>query len=221
MKRFLQNFLILLLGLQTMTASLKAQNADNPNAATNPTILNAPAPPTPPNPPAPATQPNGNDDDHPPVRIGPTGIHVGGRNPVDIEAPNFGHNAFVSPGISVVMIVLISIVTPFLFLLLVIVIFFYARVRRQRLLHETLRAMIDKGVPIPPELITGPAQGIRKRADWDLRLGLVLVALGIGLLTLLGSHFGKGPGWIPVLLGIAFLAVWFIEKKQNKDTTNK
>jgi len=101
--------------------------------------------------------------------------------------------------------------------------FFYFRHRRNKMLHETLRAMIDKGVPIPPELLAAPQQNAPPRPRNDLRMGLVLIAIGFGL-----SSFIPGPerkfGFIPLFIGLAFvisfLIAWKMEQKK-KDQPGK
>lgn len=93
-----------------------------------------------------------------------------------------------------------------------------ARLKRNRMLHETVRMMIEKGQPIPPELLQPQETARRPRSD--LRTGLVLVAIGIGLCGLglsIGSDKAKisGLGLIPILMGVAFLIAWKIEAKRS------
>jgi len=97
----------------------------------------------------------------------------------------------------------------------------YFRARKQKQLHETLRAMIEKGVPIPPELLRSPTPaGDASEADRDdprtaLRQGLFLVALGVGICVwlLIKSSDSWGLGFIPFLIGVSFLAEWRLEKR--------
>jgi hypothetical protein len=88
--------------------------------------------------------------------------------------------------------------------------------RRERMRQETLRAIVEKGIEIPPDLVArrgGPA--------CDLRRGLVLVGAGVGLSVLfavaqLDRQLGSGLwtiGLIPMLMGAGFLAVWRIETR--------
>lgn len=94
----------------------------------------------------------------------------------------------------------------------------YFRHRKNKMLHETVRAMVDKGVPIPPEMFKKTEHefmehaGI-KRPRNDLRSGLVLTGLGTGLVLFIGK-----PGWIVLFLGIAFLVIGFLKigKEDNK-----
>jgi hypothetical protein len=97
----------------------------------------------------------------------------------------------------------------------------YFRARKQKQLHETLRAMIEKGVPIPPELLRAPTPALdASEAERDdprtaLRQGLFLVALGVGIgaWLLIKSSDSWGLGFIPFLVGLSFLAEWRLEKR--------
>jgi hypothetical protein len=85
----------------------------------------------------------------------------------------------------------------------------YFRHRKNMMLHETVRAMVDKGVPIPPEMFQKTERDIAERdkpddkhPHSDLRNGLLLTGIGIGVVMLCGR-----PGWIIVFLGVAFLLI--------------
>lgn len=163
--------------------------------------------------------------DHTPVRIDGTGIHVGGPDPVDIGFDLRGgpgmNNGLPNPGgfgnggipMGAVVISIIAIIIPFACLVAIVGCFFYFRFRRNRMLHETLRQMIDKGVPIPPELIVPPGRMVRRKTWSDFRSGLVMLAVGFGAVIFLGRL-----GWIAVFVGLAFLITWLVEKKDNPDS---
>ncbi len=95
------------------------------------------------------------------------------------------------------------------------VILFY-RHRRNLALHKTLAAMIDRGVPIPPELLQ-PETPVQKEPRDDLRGGLVLVGVGLGLIFfLLALHnHAWGVGFIPLMIGIGRLIAWKLVKKNG------
>jgi hypothetical protein len=85
------------------------------------------------------------------------------------------------------------------------------------MLHDTLRLMIEKGQPIPPELLQ-PAEP-QRRTNCDLRRGLIWSGVGVGLaVSLLVKHDEDVP-WplalIPLLIGVAFLITWKIESNKN------
>jgi hypothetical protein len=92
------------------------------------------------------------------------------------------------------------------------------RIRRSRQLHETIRLMVEKGQPIPPELLQ--SQDPPRRPRSDLRTGLVLVSVGIGSILFFYGVGGNtanvwGLGLIPLLMGLAFLITWKIESNKN------
>ena len=89
------------------------------------------------------------------------------------------------------------------------------RLKRARLLHETLRLMIEKGQPIPPELLQSP-DGLRRPRN-DLRNGLVFISIGLGLgVVLLTEQTHDWPmALIPLLIGVALLLTRKLEHKAN------
>jgi hypothetical protein len=159
------------------------------------------------------------DEDHPPVRIDETGVHVGGPNPVDINVPDFKHS-HLSRDVTGIIAILSTFGMPVMIILVV----FYFKHRRNKMAHETLRAMIEKGVPMTPELVAevrGQGCGIsgEKRTRSRLTPGLILTGLGLALL--MGEHrYDNRGGWILVFMGVAFLIVWFVEgRSQNNGQT--
>jgi hypothetical protein len=103
----------------------------------------------------------------------------------------------------------------------------YFRARKQKQLHETLRVMIEKGVPIPPELLRPPVTPgevpeAQKPEDprAALRQGLFLIAvgLGVGLWLWIKSSNSWGLGFIPLLIGVSFLAEWRIERTDSSNS---
>ena len=102
-------------------------------------------------------------------------------------------------------------------LVLVVWIVVIFRLRKTRQVHETLRLMVEKGADIPTELIA-PA----RQRNVDLRRGLLMVFGGIGYMLFMGllaafvpdAINGLGVGLIPLFIGIGYLLVWRIEKRQ-------
>jgi hypothetical protein len=69
-----------------------------------------------------------------------------------------------------------------------------------------LRALIEKGASLPPELLVPPAP-----AKADLRRGLVLVGAGLGLMAMLATMADHGvwtAGLLPLLMGAGYLLTW-------------
>lgn len=120
------------------------------------------------------------------------------------------------------------------FLAAVIIVPIYFRHRDRAAMHETLRAAFDKGVPLPPDLITTLQSNMSSRSmptrEGDLRRGIVLVGVGIGVAILgYGLWYGlssvddtaaaitgactAGAGAIPGLIGVAYLILWATKSK--------
>ncbi len=157
----------------------------------------------------------------PEVHIGPDGIHIGGPNPASVNVPGHG---FGGPNFLEVVLVMFAILVPFATLAGIFGLFLYFRYRRNKMLHDTLRAMIEKGVPIPPELLAPPSvqpfatQRMSRKRN-DLRTGLVWTAIGLGVtFCFIASQSHAWPlGFIFVLVGVAFLITW---KLDQKDASN-
>jgi hypothetical protein len=85
------------------------------------------------------------------------------------------------------------------------------RSRSEKVRHETMRLMIEKGLAVPPGLLA-----TQKRTFSDLRRGTVLLAAGVGLgvaLLLAGQEDVAGFALIPALVGIGYLVVSRLERK--------
>lgn len=159
------------------------------------------------------------DSGQPPVRIDETGIHVGGPNPVDINVPNLSRLRGTT-GVKD-LDGIFAIVGTFGMPVFIILIVFYFKNRRNKMAHETLRAMIEKGMPVTPELVA-QIKGNGVSAAWEGRTssgrllpGLVLAGVGTALL-IADSGRGKG-GWIVLFIGVAFLIVWAVERKNQNN----
>jgi hypothetical protein len=85
---------------------------------------------------------------------------------------------------------------------------------KARSLHRTVRMMVEKGQPVPPELFAVPHSPAKARSD--MRRGVVLMAVGLGIIVFLGAIAGWDEGvWafgmIPFLMGAGYLTVWKLE----------
>jgi Domain of unknown function (DUF6249) len=102
--------------------------------------------------------------------------------------------------------------------LIVAAIMFFSYLR-SRSLHRTVREMVEKGQPVPPALFA-PPPAIRARSD--MRRGVVLVMIGIGLMIFFGAvNEWEGGVWalgiIPFLIGAGYLLVWKFEGPKDAD----
>jgi hypothetical protein len=136
---------------------------------------------------------------------------------VRVDAPSFHINGEDIKQSLAVMIPIIAIVMGCSVPIVIVGLGLYFRHRKNKMLHETLRAMVDKGVPIPPELLNKSESDLTKRPRNDLRSGLILTGIGIGIVLFMGK-----PGWIILFLGVAFLVIASLEKKdKNNDQPPK
>jgi hypothetical protein len=122
------------------------------------------------------------------------------------------------PGDIVPIVAMAVPISLFAAMVIIVVLVISQRLKKNRMLHETLRAMIEKGTPIPPELLH--PQDAPRRPRSDLRSGLALIGIGIALLIAF-YHLGsvpRGLGLIPLLMGVAFLITWKLEANKNGDS---
>ena len=132
--------------------------------------------------------------------------------------------------LSGLIVPVVAIIAPFLFVVMILIIMFLKEYRTRKLQQETIRQFLDKGQPIPPELLhyTEP-----KKEKNDRRSGLILIAIGVAFYFFFGGNDFGGPGsgmrWIglvPGLIGVAMLLNWFLERwsktgEEKKDKADK
>jgi len=112
---------------------------------------------------------------------------------------------------------LVPILVPLALFTAVAVVFslyFHYRYKTRRDLQSTIKAVIEQGQELTPELLERLGQQARP-AGSDLRRGVVLVAVGVALAalgSLVGEEEAVGPmlafGMFPFILGIAYLGLW-------------
>jgi hypothetical protein len=99
---------------------------------------------------------------------------------------------------------------------------------RERLeMQTTLRAAIDKGQPVPPEVIEALTRNVKAPPTSlsDMRTGIIWVAVGLGF-GLFGYfvsfeesdfHFpSMGIAAIPIVIGVAFIVLSFFNPNKPK-----
>ena len=85
--------------------------------------------------------------------------------------------------------------------------------RKTRMIHETALQLAEKGQPVPPELFLGTDEPLS-----DLRRGVVLVALGLGLALFMYQVGGPWSlGLIPLFMGAGYLVVWKLDAGNAKE----
>lgn len=123
------------------------------------------------------------------------------------------------PKILDMMVPLFTIIFPFVTIMVCVALILTFRHRRQRVLHETIRAMIEKGMAIPPELLSRPGElskvvnppVYRNSRERDFRKGLILFFVGFGLFI---THIHQ-PGIICMLIGAAFFISGMLTKRED------
>jgi len=117
----------------------------------------------------------------------------------------------------VIPIVAITMLTVFGAPVLIVGLIMYFSFSRSRALQKTVRMMVEKGQPVP-EALLNPPPAQRQRSD--LRRGIVLAMIGIGLMVFFGAvNDWEGGSWsiglIPFLIGAGYLLVWKLDTKKD------
>jgi len=138
---------------------------------------------------------------------------------IDADDKNSDH-AGGSENIPEMVIPLVGIVFMTIFgapVLIVMVIGFFALLGT-RMRQRTIRMMVEKGQPVPAEMLAPTTRGMRRRSD--VRRGVVWTMVGLGLMIWLAAvNDWEGGAWsfglIPFLIGLGYLIVWKLENKKD------
>jgi hypothetical protein len=117
----------------------------------------------------------------------------------------------------VIPIVAITMLTVFGAPVLIVGLILYFSFSRSRALHRTVRMMVEKGQPVPAALLNPPPA---QRQRSDLRRGVVLTMIGVGLMVFFAAvNDWEGGAWtlglIPFLIGAGYLLVWKLDTKKD------
>src|SRR5947208_2241683 len=87
-----------------------------------------------------------------------------------------------------------------------------------RMRQRTIRMMVEKGQPVPAELLAPEVRRVRRRSD--VRRGVIWTMVGLGLMIWLAAvNDWEGGVWsfglIPFLIGLGYLIVWKLEGKKD------
>tara|TARA_R110000764_G_scaffold75283_3_gene152067 strand:- start:67 stop:450 length:384 start_codon:yes stop_codon:yes gene_type:complete len=116
---------------------------------------------------------------------------------------------------------------PFLMVAAIVIVPRWYRTNERREMQKTLRAAIDKGQTLPPELVEALSKdGVRPpaTASRDLRLGIILLAVSVGIALMgYGISFEEmdalypfaGIAAIPGMIGLAFIVLSFFNKNKG------
>lgn len=247
-------------------ASSAARKSADPSAARKPaepsaapTAGTAKAPATPPDAEA-STSPGdaadadaGSDDEEaPPPKASRKGRHRGASVGITmgdddkINVHGFGRareydsfEDFVDKAPWIAGLFFLGTLLVFLVPLLVIILVLWYKMRKTRMLNETMLKLAEKGVVPPAEAMdaigaarpqaavasgatTGAlyerARSIRARNVWsDLRRGIILVAVGLAVQTCSMFENGEasGIGLVLLFLGIGYVVLWYFEDRRD------
>ncbi len=84
--------------------------------------------------------------------------------------------------------------------------------------QRTIRMMVEKGQPVPAELLAPHTRAVRQRSD--VRRGVIWTMIGFGAMIFFGAvNDWEGGVWsiglIPFLIGLGYLVIWKLEGKKN------
>ena len=130
-------------------------------------------------------------------------------------------------------LVFFSVAMAFLVPLLLVLAVIWYKMRKNRMLNETMLKLAEKGV-VPPadalDAISGDsvraapagnalferARDVRKRTAWsDLRKGVVMSAFGLALTfySLLDDGSPNGLGLVLLFVGVGYVVLWWLEDR--------
>jgi len=153
----------------------------------------------------------------------------------DHEYESFNDFVHSEPGLAFMVVAIVALV--FLSPVLAIALILWYRMRKARMLNETMLRLAEKGV-VPPAEALGALAGnpsaamaaapsaapiyeqakqIRRRAAWsDLRKGVLLGGVGLGLAIwgVLDDGTPNGLGLVLLFVGIGYIVLWWFEDRQ-------
>src|SRR5256885_5708044 len=117
----------------------------------------------------------------------------------------------------VIPIVVVTMLAVFGTPILIVAVIMYFSMSKTRAMHRTVRLMVEKGQEVPAALLNPPPA---QRQRSDMRRGVVLVMVGLGLMIFLAAvNDWEGGAWsigiIPFLIGAGYLLVWKLEGRKN------
>lgn len=105
----------------------------------------------------------------------------------------------------------------------------YFRSQERQKMAETLRVAIEKGQPLPPEVIDAMSSNVRSPGlppspQRDLRTGIIWLGVGIGFAALGGVISFEEPDALfpclgvatfPIFIGLAFIVLGLLNKTRT------
>ena len=154
----------------------------------------------------------------------------------DHEFDSFGDFVHDEPAIAAMVVSIVSVV--FFAPVLAIGLILWYRMRKARMLNETMLKLAEKGIVAPADALEALAGGkqaaalataaataplyeqarqIQRRAAWsDLRKGVITGGIGLGLtlFSMLDDRSPNSVGLVLLFVGIGFVVLWWFEERQ-------
>ena len=145
---------------------------------------------------------------------------LGGKHGITIDTGDKDEDADLEKMRDFIAIPIVAIVFLSIFgapVLIVATIGIFALIGN-RMRQRTIRMMVEKGQPVPAELLAPEVRRVRRRSD--VRRGVIWTMVGLGLMVWLGAvNDWEGGVWsfglIPFLIGLGYLIVWKLEGKKD------
>jgi hypothetical protein len=145
---------------------------------------------------------------------------LGGKHGIIIDTDDKDEDADLKEMRNLVAIPIVAIVFLSIFgapVLIVLTIGMFALIGN-RMRQRTIRMMVEKGQPVPAELLAPEVRRVRRRSD--VRRGVIWTMVGLGLMVWLAAvNDWEGGVWsfglIPFLIGLGYLIVWKLEGKKD------
>jgi hypothetical protein len=166
--------------------------------------------------------------------------------PRDHEFDSVGQLARIQPALATMIVAIVALV--FLAPVFAIALILGYRMRKARMLNETMLKLAEKGIVPPAEALEAlagnnpaaagamgglppsaapiyeKATALRKRAAWsDLRKGVVMGAAGLGLclFSLMDDGTPNSVGLVLLFVGVGYLVLWWFEERQFAPSNGK
>jgi Domain of unknown function (DUF6249) len=156
----------------------------------------------------------------------------------DKEYDSFGQFVHDDPALAWMVVAIVAVV--FLSPVLAIALVLGYRMRKARMLNETMLKLAEKGLAPPAEALGAlsgsagraiaaspavapfyeQAKQMRRHAAWsDLRKGVIMGSIGLGLTlySYLDDHEANGLGLVLLFVGIGYALLWWFEQRQIGD----
>ena len=157
------------------------------------------------------------------IEKGKKRIHVTGFGN-DREFDSFGEFLDEAPVPAAMIVAIIAII--FLSPVLIVALILGYRMRKARMLNETMLKLAEKGIVPPAEALAASpaaapiyeqAKQMRRHAAWsDLRKGVIMGGIGLGLtaFSMLDDGTPNSIGLVLLFVGIGYVVLWWFEQRQ-------